>query len=161
MNKEGCILSGNKIENLVYELARPFVETMGFELAAVEYLKEGPNWFLRLYIDKEGGVDLDDCQAVSQEISELLDEKDPIPQSYFLEVSSPGVERILQTERDFDRFRNELVNVALYSPLEGKKKHNGRLGPVTEDRLTLLLDGDKNIELPREKIAQVRIAWKE
>lgn len=154
-------MPGNKVENIVFDLAQPVVASMGLELAATEYIKEGSNWFLRLYIDKESGVDLEDCQAVSQIISDLLDKKDPIPQAYFLEVSSPGIERILQTEKDFLRFQEASVNVTLYAALDGRKKYTGRLGPVTADKLSLSLDDGTAKELPREKIAQVRLAWKE
>ncbi|MCR4440929.1 MAG: ribosome maturation factor RimP [Peptococcaceae bacterium] len=142
-------------------MAGPVVEKRGMELVAVEYVKEGGSWYLRLYIDKEGGVDLEDCQAVSGEVSELLDRTDPIPHSYFLEVSSPGIERILQTEKDFRRFRGRKVNVTTFAPVEGKKKLRGNLGEVDGDGLQLLLDGGKELKIPGKIIAQVRLAWEE
>lgn len=154
-------MSGKKVENIVLNMAQPVVENMGYELTAVEYIKEGSNWFLRIYIDKENGVDIDDCQGVSQKISELLDNNDPIPQSYFLEVSSPGIERILQTDKDFMRFQGENININLYSAIDGRKKYTGKLGPVSTDKMSLVQDDGTIIELPREKIAQVRLAWKE
>lgn len=150
-----------RIQDLVYKLARPIAESKGLELVAVEYLKEGANWYLRIYIDKEKGVDHEDCQAVSMEISELLDEKDPIPMAYFLEVSSPGIERIIQTEKDFLKYADAVVNVHTYTPINKRKKFKGRLGPVSETTLVLWADGDTKLELPREKVSQVRIAWEE
>lgn len=154
-------MSGKKIETIVFDLAQPVVESMGYELAAVEYIKEGSNWFLRIYIDKENGVDIDDCQAVSQRISELLDKNDPISQSYFLEVSSPGIERLLQKDKDFKKFLGEVVNVSLYVAVDGRKKFTGKLGPVSQENLSIEMEDATNIDLPREKIAQVRLAWKE
>jgi ribosome maturation factor RimP len=154
-------VDNKKIQDAVARMAGPVVEKRGMELVAVEYVKEGGSWYLRLYIDKEGGVDLEDCQAVSGEVSELLDRTDPIPHSYFLEVSSPGIERILQTEKDFRRFRGRKVNVTTFAPVEGKKKLRGNLGEVDGDGLQLLLDGGKELKIPGKIIAQVRLAWEE
>lgn len=150
----------DRIQDVVYDMAVPVVESKGMELVGVEYVKEGGNWYLRLYIDKDGGVDLDDCQAVSQQVSDLLDEKDPIPQAYFLEVSSPGIERVLQREKDFLRFEGEQINVHTYTPVEGKKTLQGRLGPVNETTLILNRE-DRQMAIPRNAIAQVRLAWRE
>lgn len=150
-----------KIQDLVMNMLKPAVEKLDLELVAVEYLKERSNWYLRVYIDKEKGVDLDDCERASTVISALLDEKDPIPHAYFLEVSSPGVERVLQRDADFVKFKQALVNVQLYAPLEGQKKLQGKLGEVTQEILVLNLEGGKVLEIPRNKIAQVRLAWVE
>lgn len=155
------MVSKKKITDLVFDMANPIIEEMGLELVCVEYVKEGANWYLRLYIDKEGGVDLDDCQGVSVKISDLLDEKDPISQSYYLEVSSPGIERVLQREKDFVKYKGELVNVSLYVPIDGKKNYIGKLGSVDEENLTLIIDNAKEMKIDREQITQVRIAWKE
>lgn len=150
-----------KVQDVVFALVKPVVEKQELELVAVEYLKEGANWYLRIYIDKEKGIDLDDCERASRVISDLLDEKDPIPQAYFLEVSSPGIERLLQRDVDFSRYREALVNVQLFSPLEGSKskKVQGKLGEVTAETLKLVLEDQKLLEIPRNKIAQVRLAW--
>jgi ribosome maturation factor RimP len=94
-----------KIEDIAAEIALPIVEKYKFELVDVEYLKEGSNWYLRVFIDKEGGITIDDCQLVSEEISDELDKADPIKQSYFLEVSSPGIDRPLKKEKDFEKFK--------------------------------------------------------
>ena len=90
-------------------------------LVDVEFLKEGANWYLRVYIDKPGGIAIDDCQAVSEQLSDKLDEVDPIKQSYILEVSSPGLERPLKKDSDFERFKGEQVEVKLFQPIERKK----------------------------------------
>jgi len=150
-----------KIQGMVFNLAKPVVEEMDLELVAVEYVKEGAGWYLRIYIDKEDGVDLDDCERVSRVLSDLLDQHDPIPQAYFLEVSSPGVERLLQRDADFVRFRGELVNVQLFSPLNGRKKLQGTLGEVDKENLQLILQDQSTLDIPRNKIAQVRLAWVE
>jgi len=148
-----------KVQDVVFALVKPAVEKLQLELVAVEYVKEGANWYLRIYIDKENGVDLDDCERASRVISDLLDEKDPIPQAYFLEVSSPGIERLLQRDVDYARYRDALVNVQLFAPLAGRKKLHGKLGEVTPEALQLTLEDDKILEIPRDKIAQVKLAW--
>jgi ribosome maturation factor RimP len=119
-------MAKKKVEEIVEELALPVVEELSFELVDVEFLKEGANWYLRVYIDKQGGITIDDCQAVSERLSDMLDQKDPIRQSYILEVSSPG-ERPLKKDRDYERFRGEFVEVKLYQPLNGKKIFEGEL----------------------------------
>lgn len=154
-------MSTSKIQDVVYILAEPVVAAKGLELVGVEYVKVGPNWYLRIYIDKDGGVDHEDCQAVSREVSDLLDREDPIAQPYFLEVSSPGIERILQTEKDFERFRGRRVNVQMYKPFEGMKKTEGVLGTVGRETLDLQLQDGRMLVIPRDKIAQVRLAWEE
>lgn len=154
-------MSGQKTQELVFEMVKPIIEQKSLELVAVEYLKEGGNWYLRIYIDKDGGVDLDDCQAVSVEVSDLLDKRDPIPQAYFLEVSSPGIERILQTDKDFARFRDSQVVVHTFTPFDGKKKLSGQLGEVDKENLEIFLNKEQAIVIPREKISQVRLAWQE
>lgn len=154
-------MSGRKIQDIVFEMVEPIAAEKNLELVAVEYLKEGGNWYLRVYIDKEGGVDLDDCQSVSIEISDLLDKKDPIPQAYFLEVSSPGIERILQRDKDFLRFRGRQVVLHTYTAIDGKKKIKGELGQVNDQSIELNPNNEQTISIPREKISQVRLAWEE
>lgn len=153
-------MSSTKIQEQIFRLAQPAAESQGLELVAVEYVKEGGSWYLRVYIDKEGGVDLDDCQALSNALSELLDKTDPIPQAYFLEVSSPGIERLLQTSRDFEKFRGRLVNIHTYAPVDGKKKLTGSLGEADEENIEITV-GEQAVRIPREKVSQVRLAWEE
>ena len=116
-----------KVTEAVAALALPAVEAAGCTLWDVEYVKEAGVWFLRLYIDKEGGVSIDDCEAVSRPVSDLLDEADPIQGSYTFEVSSAGADRALKKPEHFEKFRGEAVEVKLYRPREGRKEFVGRL----------------------------------
>ena len=117
----------SKVTDLVAELARPVVEAQGCELWDVEYVREAGEWFLRVYIDKEGGVSIDDCEAVSRALDPLLDEADPIESSYNFEVSSAGVERALKRPSDFQRFLGAHIAVKLYSAVDGQKEYLGYL----------------------------------
>ena len=122
-----------------------------FELVDVEYVKER-DWYLRVFVDKAGGIDLDDCQKLSEQLSARLDTADIIDGAYILEVSSPGIDRILKKDRDFVREVGKIVDVTLYAPIDGKKFFTGEL--IGRDENFLLL---KEISLPRDKVAQVRL----
>ena len=117
-----------KITDQVWEFAEPLVKACGCSLWDVEYVREGGEWFLRLYLDKEGGVDIDDCEAVSRAVDPVLDEKDPIPESYRFEVCSAGLERQLKRPSDFERYLGEPVLVKLYRPRDVRQRfaHLGR-----------------------------------
>jgi len=147
------------IQQVITELATPIVEALNYELVDVEFIKEGTNWYLRVYIDKPSGIGIDDCQAVSEKISEVLDEKDPIEQCYYLEVSSPGLERPLKTERDFIKYKGELVEVKLFKPIDGKKIFEGELIGLVEDKIIINQDG-RNIDFEKGKVALVKRAIK-
>jgi ribosome maturation factor RimP len=143
------------------ELLRPILEPKNLELVDVEYIKEGKNWFLRVYIDKPGGVDITECGEVSEELSEKLDNTDPIKEAYFLEVSSPGVERPLKTQEDFKNNINNNIFVKLYEPIEGEKEYEGILKSFDNDLLTIeykVKTRKKEVELPYDKIAKARLA---
>jgi ribosome maturation factor RimP len=143
------------------ELLRPILEPKNLELVDVEYVKEGKNWFLRVYIDKPGGVDITECGEVSEELSEKLDNTDPIKEAYFLEVSSPGVERPLKTQEDFKNNVNNNIFVKLYEPIEGEKEYEGILKSFDNDLLTIeykVKTRKKEVELPYDKIAKARLA---
>ena len=144
-----------RIEDIVAEFAEPIVAGYSFELVDVEFIKEGTNWYLRIYIDKPGGITIDDCQAVSQEISDVMDEKDPINQSYFLEVSSPGLDRPLKKDSDFEKFKGELVEVKVYKPIDGRKIFEGELIGLIDEKIIIKID-DKNTEFERDQVAVVR-----
>ena len=118
-----------KIADAVKEIAEPIIEGLnaGIELIEVEYVKEGSEWYLRLYIDKVGGVSLDDCQLVSESLNDILDEKDPVKGKYIFEVSSPGIDRPLKTDRDFERYKGVEVELHLYAPVENSKLFTGKL----------------------------------
>jgi ribosome maturation factor RimP len=149
MNKKG-------IESIAAEIAVPIVRKHSFELVDVEYVKECTNWYLRIYIDKPGGITIDDCQVVSEELSKKIDDRDPVKQSYFLEVSSPGLERPLKTERDFERYKGEKVLVKLYEPVAGEKEFKGKLEGLVEGKIVINKNGNEPMEFERHKVALVR-----
>ena len=154
-------MPSERVTDVVERLALPIVEREGLELIDVEYKKEGANWFLRVFIDKEGGVDIDDCGRVSEQLSDILDEVDPIQNSYFLEVSSPGAERPLKKVSDYQRAVGKRVHVSLYEPLEKRKTYEGLLERFTEDQLEIawsLKGVEKHISIPLEKVASARLA---
>lgn len=147
------------IEEAVEALLEPILDADGIELVDVEYVRER-NWILRIFIDKEGGVDLADCQSISEKAGEILDEKDIIPDNYMLEVSSPGLDRVLKKDKDFRRYAGSDVDVKLFAPLEeaGGKAFTAHLEGLTEEGdLALTLDGGTEIALDRDKISQVRL----
>ncbi len=151
-----------RTENLI----EPILEKNGFELVDVEYVREGSNWFLRAYIDKPGGITVDDCETVSRELSELLDKEDYIDESYILEVSSPGLGRQLKKEKDFARSIGEDVEVKLYKGIKmmRKKKEvsvkeiDGVLTRYDENTVTIEMEDGKELELNRTDIAIIRLA---
>ncbi|WLV25797.1 ribosome maturation factor RimP [Aciduricibacillus chroicocephali] len=143
------------------ELARPIVESLSLELVDVEYVKEGSNWFLRVYIDKEGGVEIDECGLVSEKLSAKLDELDPIKDAYFLEVSSPGAERPLKTKADIANHVGSYVNIKLYEKIDGDKEFEGTIKSFENDILTLeykVKTRKKELSVPYDKIAKARLA---
>lgn len=158
-------MSNNDVIAAVTTLVTPILDQYDFELFDLEFTKEGQSWYLRVYIDKPGGITLEDCATVSDQLSEALDnvDPDPIPQAYFLEVSSPGAERPLKRERDYENALNEYINVSLYQAIAGKKVYEGTLIELTPDELTLdYLDKTrhKQITIDRQKIAKARLAIK-
>lgn len=142
----------SKVEAQVEAMMTEILSGTDYELVDVEYVKER-DWYLRVFVDKAGGIDLDDCQTLSEQLSARLDESDIISGAYILEVSSPGIDRILKKDKDFVREAGKLVDVTLYAPLDGKKIFIGQLEGRDENFLRL-----KDLEpLPREKVAQVRL----
>ena len=148
-----------KVTDLVTQLAQPVVESFGCELWDVEYVREGSERFLRLYIEKEGGVDITDCEAISRAVDPLLDEADPIADSYHLEVSSPGIERELKTRDHVEMCLGDTVEVRLYSALHGAKVHRGILVGLTEEGNVLVEQGDKLLEFDAEKVAKLQTVY--
>lgn len=150
-----------KITELTTELVTPIVEKLGLELVDVEFVKEGKNWFLRVYIDSTGGVDIEECGTVSEQLSEKLDELDPIEQPYFLEVSSPGVERPLKKPEDVKNAVGKNVNIKLYEPINGEKVYEGLLKDFDGETLFMEIKVKtqvKKVELPYKKVANARLA---
>ncbi|ACK42484.1 MULTISPECIES: ribosome maturation factor RimP [Dictyoglomus] len=133
------------------DIVEPICEKYSYELVDLEYRREPHGWVLRVYIDKVGGVTVEDCAYISEKISKELDIKDPIPHSYILEVSSPGLDRPLKRKRDFERHIGEKVNITLLEEIEGKKKVEGKIFKVDEKNVTLKVD-DSLMVIPIEKI---------
>ena len=145
-----------KVTETVAALAAPIVEGAGCSLWDVEYVKEAGEWFLRVYIDKEGGVSIDDCEAVSRPLSDLLDEADPIEGSYTFEVSSAGADRVLKKPEHFEQFMNSEVEVKLYRPREGRKEFVGLLRSYEDGGVTLEV-GNETQSFTKQEIALVRL----
>lgn len=153
----------SKIIEAVEKIAEPIIEELNLELVEIEYVKEGKNWFLRLYIDKESGIDIEECAMVSERLSEKLDalDPDPIPHNYFLEVSSPGAERPLKKTEDFERSVGKYVNVKLYEQIDGEKTYEGKLLSFDGEELTIeyaVKTRKKQLTIPLNKVAKARLA---
>jgi ribosome maturation factor RimP len=143
------------------ELVTPILDELQLELVDVEFKKEGPNWFLRIFIDSDSGVDLEDCGKVSERISEKLDALDPIQQAYFLEVSSPGAERPLKKETDFKKSVGKNIHVTTYEPIDGEKAFEGLLQSYDGETLSIevkIKTRKKVYTIPADKVANARLA---
>ena len=145
-----------KVTDTVAELALPFVQEAGCSLWDVEYVKEAGSWFLRVYIDKEEGVSITDCEAVSRPLSDALDEADPIEGSYVLEVSSAGADRVLKKVEHFQQFVGAEVELRLYRPRDGKKDLIGNLVSWEDGNVTVECAGEQ-ILFEKKEVAQVRL----
>ncbi|HEU4530957.1 MAG TPA: ribosome maturation factor RimP [Steroidobacteraceae bacterium] len=137
-------------------LLEPPVGALGYELVDVEFASAGSGGLLRLYIDAPAGITVDDCERVSHRVSEILDVEDPIPGAYTLEVSSPGLDRILRTREHFERFRGSRIRVQLSLPIEGRRRYTGTLTSVTEDSIEMEVDGEP-VQLERTRIQKARV----
>ena len=144
------------LRDRLLELLEPVVAGLGYELWELEYVPRGGGNLLRLYIDSSAGIGLDDCERVSRAVSAVMDEKDPIAAAYTLEVSSPGLDRVLRTQQHFARCIAALVRVELSTALKGRKRFSGRLLDVQAGQITLELDGGR-VELPIEAIHKARV----
>ncbi len=147
-----------KAEEKVSLLAERLAEELAVELVDVELVKEGSQWFLRIYIDKEGGMDLDTCEIFSRRLGEILDEDDPISQAYRLEVSSPGIERVLKKEKDFVRFSGQKVKISLFEAIDGKKQLIGLLMGIQDGKVKVEAD-EKVYELALAQISKANLYW--
>ncbi|MCI8654670.1 MAG: ribosome maturation factor RimP [Clostridia bacterium] len=143
------------IENKVEKLIKEKIEDIGYELYDIEYVKEGKNYFLRVYIDNKEGISLEDCEKVSNTINEPLDEANIISEQYFLEVSSPGIERVLRKDRHLEKSIGKEVEVKLFKKdNKGNKIYNGKLEEYDEGKIII-----ENIEIPRKDIAQIKTIY--
>ena len=145
-----------KVTEVVAGFAKPIVEAHGCELWDVEYVREGSEYFLRLYLDKEGGVDINDCEAISRAVDPILDEKDPIPGSYHFEVCSAGLERALKRPSDFERFMGSNITVKLYRPRNGLKEIPCVLRGYEDGKVTVEA-GKETITFEKSEVALVRL----
>ena len=139
-------------------LVMPLIDENNFELVDVEYVKEGGNNFLRVYIDKEGGITVDDCELVSRALSDLLDVEDYIPDAYILEVSSPGLGRQLKKDKDFKRSIGEVIEIKLYKGINKRKDFDGVLTAFDDETITVELEDGSEMVFKRPEIAMVRLA---
>lgn len=146
----------SKATEITATLADPVVTSLGCTLWDVEYVKEAGSFYLRVYIDKEGGVAIDDCEAVSRTLSDLLDEADPIPDAYTFEVSSAGADRVLKTPAHFAAFLGEMVDLRLYKTQHGAKAHTGTLVAYVDGNVTLT-SGQETLLFEKQDVAQVRL----
>lgn len=146
----------SKVTDLVTGLALPVVEANGCTLWDVEYVKEAGSYYLRVYIDKENGVSIDDCEAVSRALSDLLDEADPIQDAYTFEVSSAGADRVLKTAAHFAAYIGQQVDLRLYQAKDGAKSFTGTLTAYQDGAVSLAV-GEEPISFPKQDIAQVRL----
>ncbi|RSK27067.1 ribosome maturation factor RimP [Bacillus sp. HMF5848] len=151
----------SKVIEIIEELVAPIVDELNLELVDIEYVKEGKSWFLRVFIDKEDGIDIEECGIVSEKLSEKLDELDPIPHNYYLEVSSPGAERPLKKESDFTKSIGKRVFIKTYEPIQNEKEFEGELTSFDGETVVvtvMIKTRKKVIEIPYNKIALARLA---
>ncbi len=146
------------IENKTEELAQPFCDEMGFELVDTDFVKEGSEYYLRIYIDKPGGITIDDCEALSRAFNNVLDEKEYIDHTYTFEVSSPGLTRQLKKEKDYIRSKGKLVDVKLYKKQSGISGFTGVLADYSDGIFTFTYETEK-ITIDKAQIADIRLAF--
>lgn len=146
----------SKITDKVTQLALPIVEQEGCSLWDVEYVREAGTWYLRVYIDKDGGVGIEDCERISRALDPVLDEADPIPDSYVFEVGSAGIERELKRPSDFERYMGSEVELRLYQPHEGSKVFVGVLSAYNDGTVTITC-GDRELSFTKAQTAQVKL----
>ena len=146
-------------EQKTEEILQPIIDANGFELVDVEYVKEGGTWYLRAYIDKPGGITVDDCELVSRAANDILDERDFAEDSYVFEVSSPGLGRPLKKEKDFARSIGEEVEIRTFRPINRQKEFYGILDAYDKETVTIELDDEEKMQINRSDIALIRLAF--
>ncbi|GBG54831.1 ribosome maturation factor RimP [Sporomusaceae bacterium FL31] len=145
----------NRIEELVENLVVSMLDNTNIELVDVEYVKER-DWYLRVFLDKDGGIEIEDCQWLSEQLENKLDELDPIKDSYYLEVSSPGLDRALKKDKDFSRHIGDMIEINTYAPINGQKILVGKLSGLVDNNIQIDVDGIE-MTIPKDKAAQVRL----
>lgn len=146
-------------ESRTETLIQPLIDENHFELVDVDWVKEGANWYLRVYIDKEGGISVDDCELISRAFEEILDREDYISENYIFEVSSPGLDRPLKKEKDLARSIGKDVEIRLYKPLNKEKEFVGVLTAYDKDTITIEIDDDQEMVFNRSDVALIRLAF--
>lgn len=141
------------------ELIQPLIDAHNFELVDVEYVKEGSDWYLRVYIDKEGGITVDDCEVISRAFNEILDREDYISDQYIFEVSSPGLLRPLKKEKDYKRSIGKLIDIKLYKAQDKQKEFTGVLKAYDDETVTLVMDNEEEKTFERANLAMIRWAF--
>ena len=149
-------MKSEKLLQEVREVVEPILQSQGYELVDLEYQRESRGWVLRIYLDREGGITLDDCTGVSHEVGAVLEVKDVIPNAYVLEVSSPGLTRPLKKPEDYNRFRNQLVKIKLFQPLNGRRNFKGSLLGLEGETVRVEADGQV-FEIPLRSIAKANL----
>lgn len=140
-------------------MVSPKIEELGYSLWDVEYLREGADWFLRITIDSENGIDIDDCEKVHRAVEVIIDEADPIEDAYYLEISSPGLERELRTDAHLEACLGMTVEARLYAPINGAKAFVGTLTAYDDNGYTLSLDGEDTVTLSRSAVAKIQTVY--
>ena len=141
------------------QLIQPLIDANNFELVDVEFVKEGSDWYLRVYIDKDGGITVDDCELISRAFNEILDREDYISEQYIFEVSSPGLMRPLKKEKDYKRSVGKLIDIKLYKPVDKCKEFTGVLDSYDKDTVTIKMDDDTQKTFDRSNLAMIRWAF--
>ena len=147
---------GNTVKT-VWDIVEPFAEELGLKIWDVRFLKEGSSWYLRIFIDKDGGVSIDDCVDLTHAINGPLDEADPIEQAYFLEVSSPGVERDLVRDEHFEAYIGEKIKVKMIRPVEGKREFSGILADYSDGNITISLDDESGFTFTKKEASWIKV----
>ena len=147
---------GNTVK-IVWDIVEPFAEELGLKIWDVRFLKDGSSWFLRIFIDKDGGVSIDDCVDLTHAINGPLDEADPIEQAYFLEVSSPGVERDLVRDEHFSAYIGEKIKVKMIRPVEGKREFSGILADYSDGNITISLEDESGFTFTKKEASWIKV----
>lgn len=148
-------MKGNALIDQISEIVKPFAQELNYEIYHIEYVKENGEYYLRIYIDKDGGITLNDCEALSRRVSDVMDEKDPIKEAYFLEVSSPGLNRGLYCDDHFKRYIGREVLIKLTKAIDGKKSIKGILKEVNEEFVTV--ESENLVAVPKDKIKSANL----
>lgn len=149
----------SKLTELIQGLVEPVLTGMGYDLVDLQYGREGGRYILRLFIDRPEGISLDDCEKASRAVSDILDQEDPIPNSYYLEVSSPGLERPLKKEADFQRFTGRKVKLRTFAPIEGQRHFQGQLRGYQEGQVQVQLADRRLLVIPLGQVATARLVF--